>query len=113
MGKNGWRERIERAKTLAEQYTFAEEVLRFYIRVAEFQADLYLRMEKSAQEPCGRCERIEGGVQRTSSGVSERLLEHQHSGRRDSQPEFSCPRFPATLRRIYPEPLGGPVGRLY
>jgi len=46
MGKNGWRERIERAKALAEQYPFAKEVLSFYVQVATFQADLRERMEK-------------------------------------------------------------------
>jgi FdhE protein len=52
MGKNGWRERIERAKALAAQYPFAAEVLTFYAQVAEFQADLYQRIEKmSSGEP--------------------------------------------------------------
>jgi FdhE protein len=54
MEKNGWWERIERARTLAEQYSFAQEVLRFYIKVAEFQADLYLRMEKSSSGENGK-----------------------------------------------------------
>ena len=48
MGKNGWRERIERAEALAGQHAFAAEMLNFYVKVAEFQEDLYGRMEKSS-----------------------------------------------------------------
>src|SRR5579864_5480471 len=46
MEKNGWRERIDRAKSLAEQYPFSREVLTFYVQVARFQAGLRERMEK-------------------------------------------------------------------
>jgi FdhE protein len=50
MERNGWRERIERATTLAQQYPFASEILNFYAQVADFQADLYERVEKLSSE---------------------------------------------------------------
>ena len=48
MGKPGWQERILRAKTLARDYPFAEEILNFYCTIAEFQEGLYQRMERAA-----------------------------------------------------------------
>jgi len=54
MEKNGWRERIERARTLAKQYPFAAEVLGFYAQVTQFQADLYQRMEKLSSKAAAR-----------------------------------------------------------
>jgi FdhE protein len=48
MGKNGWQERIFRAKTLARDYPFASEILNFYCTIAEFQERLYTRIESAA-----------------------------------------------------------------
>jgi FdhE protein len=42
-----WQTRIERAQELAEQHAFAEEILRFYIHVAQFQEDLHGRLSKA------------------------------------------------------------------
>src|ERR1700746_1542471 len=60
MGRNGWRERIERAEALARQHAFAAEMLHFYVKVAEFQEDLYSRMEKSSIEPIKSPSRVAG-----------------------------------------------------
>ena len=48
MARNRWQERILRAKTLARDYPFAEEILNFYCTIAEFQEGLYQRMESAA-----------------------------------------------------------------
>jgi FdhE protein len=45
MKPSKWEQRIERAETLAEKHSFAEEVLRFYARVASLQRDLYYSFE--------------------------------------------------------------------
>jgi len=44
MSKSTWDERIKRAEELAERYEYAAEVLKFYIKVAGFQKDLYGRL---------------------------------------------------------------------
>jgi FdhE protein len=41
-----WQKRIQRAEFLAEQHSFAEEMLGFYVHLARFQQDLYARLEK-------------------------------------------------------------------
>src|ERR1700751_3088520 len=51
MGKNGWQERIFRAKTLAHDYPFAAEILNFYCTLAEFQERLYQRIDRASAVP--------------------------------------------------------------
>jgi FdhE protein len=43
-----WRERIERAEELASTHEFAAEVLRFYVRIANFQQELHRRIQSSS-----------------------------------------------------------------
>ena len=43
-----WQQRIERAQHLSNTYSFAAEILRFYIRVLGFQKDLYGRIESAS-----------------------------------------------------------------
>src|SRR5262252_7969091 len=45
--KERWRPRIERAQKLAADYPFATEILRFYIRILNFQKDQYARIESA------------------------------------------------------------------
>ena len=47
-GSNGrWGPRIERAEKLSADYPFAAEILRFYIRILNFQKDQYARIESA------------------------------------------------------------------
>ena len=41
MAHNEWQRRIARAQELAAQYTFAAEILRFYVAIARFQQEFY------------------------------------------------------------------------
>ena len=43
--KGRWGPRIERAQKLSADYPFAAEILRFYIRILNFQKDQYARIE--------------------------------------------------------------------
>ncbi len=43
-----WQKRIQRAEFLADQHTFAREILGFYVHLARFQEDLYARLEKAS-----------------------------------------------------------------
>jgi formate dehydrogenase accessory protein FdhE len=45
MSQDPWQRRVERAEELAQQYSFAAEILRFYVPIAAFQRDLYRRLE--------------------------------------------------------------------
>jgi len=45
---NVWNQRVQRAGELAKSYPAAEEILKFYIKVAEFQKSVYLQLESSA-----------------------------------------------------------------
>jgi FdhE protein len=45
-GKVNYRARIERARLLAGRYPFADKILDFYRKVAEFQKDLYEQLPK-------------------------------------------------------------------
>jgi len=45
---NGWKRRIERAEELVGQYPFAAEILRFYLTIARFQADLFARLQSAS-----------------------------------------------------------------
>jgi len=42
-----WRERIERAEELASTHDFAADVLRFYVRIGNFQHELYRQIHNS------------------------------------------------------------------
>jgi formate dehydrogenase accessory protein FdhE len=64
MKSSPWQRRIQRAEHLANKYSFASEILGFYINIARFQQDLYSRLEAesgnvfgSAQSPSGPPER--------------------------------------------------------
>jgi FdhE protein len=48
VGASEYDARIRRAEYLASKYPFAEEVLRFYSRIAEFQKNLYAELVKQA-----------------------------------------------------------------
>jgi formate dehydrogenase accessory protein FdhE len=41
-----WQRHIQRAQELAEQHTFAKEILEFYVHLARFQEDLHGRLNK-------------------------------------------------------------------
>lgn len=56
--KNEWHRRIARAEELGSQYTFAAEILRFYVCIARFQ-----------QELAGEIERMDVPLVRDASGV--------------------------------------------
>lgn len=43
-----WQQRIRRAESLAGRHSFAREILAFYIRIAGFQRDFYLRLERAS-----------------------------------------------------------------
>jgi len=43
-----WQQRIRRAESLAAKYSFAGQILAFYIQLARFQQDLYQRLERSS-----------------------------------------------------------------
>jgi len=45
--KDRWGPRIERAQKLSADYPFATEILRFYIRILNFQKDQYARIESA------------------------------------------------------------------
>ncbi|HWY60167.1 MAG TPA: formate dehydrogenase accessory protein FdhE [Terriglobales bacterium] len=49
MRASPWQRRIKRAEYLANQYSFAAEILRFYAGIARFQEDLYGRLEAEAE----------------------------------------------------------------
>jgi FdhE protein len=46
-----WQRRIQRAEELARQYSFAAEILDFYVNIARFQQDLYGRLGALFQSP--------------------------------------------------------------
>jgi formate dehydrogenase accessory protein FdhE len=48
MEETGWQKRIFRARTLAQEYPFAAELLNFYCTIAEFQQTLYQRIERTS-----------------------------------------------------------------
>jgi formate dehydrogenase accessory protein FdhE len=43
-----WQQRIDRAEQLIRQYPFAAEILNFYRTIAQFQADLFARLENAS-----------------------------------------------------------------
>ena len=48
MTSNDWRRRIDRADELADRYSFATEILRFYAAIARFQEKFYRDIDNSA-----------------------------------------------------------------
>jgi FdhE protein len=48
VAKTSWQQRIRRAEQLATQYSFAAEILGFYIHVARFQENLGHRLERDS-----------------------------------------------------------------
>jgi FdhE protein len=74
MGTNGWQERILRAKTLSGDYPFAAQILNFYCTIAEFQEELYARIERAASEganPAHRKPLIESSSNSSRAATSE------------------------------------------
>ncbi len=51
MAQNEWQRRIQRAEELGTQYSFAAEILGFYVAVARFQESLSRELAKSFTEP--------------------------------------------------------------
>jgi FdhE protein len=51
MSQDPWQQRVERANELAGRHTFAAEILRFYVQIATFQRELYLRLCHSDDSP--------------------------------------------------------------
>jgi len=47
MTQNEWQRRIRRAEELGAQYSFAAEILRFYVTVARFQENFYGELSRS------------------------------------------------------------------
>ena len=48
MSQDRWQRRIERAEELRHQHSFAAEILVFYVRIAQFQKQLYQRLESAS-----------------------------------------------------------------
>jgi FdhE protein len=51
MAQNEWQRRIQRAEELAAQYSFAVEILLFYVSIARFQESLSRELAKSFAKP--------------------------------------------------------------
>jgi FdhE protein len=49
MAKNEWQRRIARAEELGAQYSFAAEILRFYVAIARFQENFYAELGGSLE----------------------------------------------------------------
>jgi FdhE protein len=49
MAKSEWQRRIARAEELGAQYTFAAEILRFYVAIARFQENFYAELGGSLE----------------------------------------------------------------
>ncbi len=49
MAQSEWQRRIVRAEELGAQYSFAAEILRFYVAVARFQEKVYAELAKSLE----------------------------------------------------------------
>src|ERR1700690_3588588 len=47
MAQSEWQRRIARAEELGAEYSFASEILRFYVTIARFQDDLYHQLGQS------------------------------------------------------------------
>lgn len=53
MKSSPWQRRIQRAEQLANKYSFASEILGFYINIARFQENLYCRLETESEKAIG------------------------------------------------------------
>ena len=53
MKSSPWQRRIQRAQNLASKYSFASEILGFYISIARFQEDLYRQLENESEKTIG------------------------------------------------------------
>jgi formate dehydrogenase accessory protein FdhE len=51
MKASPWQRRIQRAEHLANEYSFASEILHFYARITRFQEKLYGRLEAESEKP--------------------------------------------------------------
>jgi FdhE protein len=51
MKVSNWQRRIQRAEHLADEYSFASEILHFYAEIARFQEGLYGRLEADSEKP--------------------------------------------------------------
>jgi len=51
MAGSEWQRRIERAEELGAQYSFAAEILRFYVAIARFQEEFYRELGGSLERP--------------------------------------------------------------
>jgi FdhE protein len=69
MAQSEWQRRIERAQALGDQYSFATEILRFYVAIARFQKDFYEDLGRSLERPSGGA----GGVAFDSEPFSRPL----------------------------------------
>ncbi len=49
MASNPWPQRLQRAAQLAREYSFAAQILDFYLVILRFQDDLYQRLEAAAE----------------------------------------------------------------
>ncbi len=58
-----WQRRIRRAEELGAQYSFAVEILRFYVAVARFQENLYAELTSALEEAAGAASDSEPFVQ--------------------------------------------------
>ncbi|MFY9844594.1 MAG: formate dehydrogenase accessory protein FdhE [Terriglobales bacterium] len=53
MPQSEWQRRIARAEELGAQYSFAAEILRFYVTIARFQDDFYRQLDHSNRRNIG------------------------------------------------------------
>jgi len=53
MKSSPWQRRIQRAEKLANEYSFASEILSFYASIARFQQELYSRLESESEKAVG------------------------------------------------------------
>ena len=51
MSRDPWQRRIERARELRQQHSFAAEILGFYLHIAQFQKELYQRLQAVSADP--------------------------------------------------------------
>jgi FdhE protein len=59
MPQNEWQRRIARAEELGAQYSFAAEILRFYVAIARFQANFYEELGRSFERSRAEAGRVE------------------------------------------------------
>ena len=69
MAGSEWQRRIERAEELGAQYSFAAEILRFYVAIARFQEEFYRELGGSLERPSAGA----GGVALDSEPFSRPL----------------------------------------